>query len=92
MELLLPGDEGLKRWEQLWVDNAGEMIHFYSGLKDGVMDYGTDEIPQSDGSKLKRHLQFVPMGPETVRQWSQGSKDGGKSWQVEYDLTYHRKK
>ena len=82
----------LKRWEQYWVDNAGEDIFFFGGLKDGVMDYWTDEIPQSDGSKLKRHLQFVPMGPETVRQWSQGSKDGGKSWQVEYDLTYHRKK
>src|SRR5205807_1248050 len=48
----------LKRWEQFWVDNVGGMIYFYGGLKDGVMDYYTDEVPQPDGTKLKRHLQF----------------------------------
>lgn len=83
---------GPKRWEQFWVDNAAGMIHFYGGLKDGVMDYWTDEIPQPDGTKLKRHLQFFNLGPDKVRQFSQGSTDGGKTWTVEYDLTYTRKK
>lgn len=82
----------LKRWEQFWVDNAGGMIHFYGELKDGVMDFYTDELPQPDGSKLKRHLQFFKLGPDTVRQFSQGSKDGGKTWAVEYDFTYNRVK
>src|SRR5581483_2683311 len=82
----------LKRWEQFWVDNVGGMIHFYGGLKDWVMDFWTDEMPQPDGSKLKRHLQFFNLGPDTVRQFSQGSKDGGKTWTVEYDFTYNRVK
>lgn len=82
----------LKRWEQFWVDDTDGMIHFYGTLKDGVMDYWTDEIPQPDGRGLKRHLQFIPQGPDQVRQFSQGSTDGGKTWSVEYDLTYHRKK
>ena len=82
----------LKRWEQFWVDNAGGNIFFYGGLKDGVMDYYTDELPQPDGTKLKRHLQFFPLGPDKVRQFSQGSTDGGKTWTVEYDFTYIRKK
>ena len=81
----------LKRWEQFWVDNIGGMIHFYGGLKDGVMDYWTDDIPQSNGAKLRRHLQFFNEGPDKVRQLSQGSTDGGKIWRVEYDLTYLRK-
>lgn len=81
----------LKRWEQFWVDNVGAMIHFYGGLKDGVMDYWTDDIPQPDGTKLRRHLQFFNQGANKVRQFSQGSKDGGKTWNVEYDLTYLRK-
>ena len=81
-----------KRWEQFWVDNLGGMIHFYGGIKDGVMDFYTDEIPQPDGSRLKRHLQFFNLGPDKVRQFSQGSTDGGKTWSVEYDLTYTRKK
>jgi tetratricopeptide (TPR) repeat protein len=81
----------LKRWEQYWVDSVGGNIFFHGELKDGVMDYWTDEIPQADGTKLMRHLQFFKLGPDTVRQFSQGSTDGGKTWHVEYDLTYSRK-
>jgi tetratricopeptide (TPR) repeat protein len=82
----------LKRWEQYWVDNAGGNIFFYGEWKDGVMDYWTDEIPQPDGKKLKRHLQFIKLNPDTVRQFSRGSNDDGKTWFVEYDFTYNRKK
>jgi tetratricopeptide (TPR) repeat protein len=82
----------LKRWEQFWVDNVGGNIFFYGSLKDGVMDYFTDELPQPDGTRLKRHLQFIKLGPDKVRQFSQGSTDSGKTWHVEYDFTYIRKK
>ena len=82
----------LVRWEQFWVDNMGGMIHFYGGSKDGVMDFYTDDVPQSDGTRLKRHLQFFNLGSDKVRQFSQGSTDGGKTWTVEYDLTYKRRK
>jgi hypothetical protein len=75
-----------------WVDDTAGMIHFYGNLKNGVMDYWTDEIPQPDETKLKRHLQFIPQGTDQVRQFSQGATDGGNTWTVEYDLTYHRKK
>jgi tetratricopeptide (TPR) repeat protein len=85
-------NQTLQRWEQYWVDNVGGNIFFYGGLKDGVMDYYTDETPQPGSAKLKRHLQFIPMGPDKVRQFSRGSTDGGKTWQVEYDFTYDRKK
>jgi tetratricopeptide (TPR) repeat protein len=82
----------LKRWEQFWVDNSAGNIFFYGGLKDGVMDYWTDEIPQPSGPPLKRHLQFIKLSPDKVRQYSQGSTDGGKTWKPEYDFTYVRKK
>lgn len=38
-------NSSLKRWEQLWVDNVGGMIHFYGGLKEGVLDFYTDDQP-----------------------------------------------
>ena len=82
----------LRRWEQFWVDNKGGIIHFYGGLTNGVMDLYTDEVPQPDGTRLKRHLQFFNLGPDKVRQFSQGSTDEGKTWTAEYDLTYNRKK
>jgi hypothetical protein len=61
-------------------------------LNNGVMDFYTDEIPHADGKNQKRHLQFFNLGPDKVRQFSQGSNDGGKTWFVEYDFTYDRKK
>ncbi|HEY1422592.1 MAG TPA: tetratricopeptide repeat protein [Candidatus Acidoferrum sp.] len=82
----------LKRWEQYWVDNSAGNIFFYGGLKDEVMDYWTDAIPQPTGLPLKRHLQFFKLGPDKVRQFSQGSTDDGKTWSPEYDFTYIRKK
>jgi len=82
----------LKRWEQYWADNSAGNIFFHGGLKDGVMDYWTDEIPQPSGPPLKRHLQFFKLGPDKVRQFSQGSTDGGKTWTPEYDFTYIRVK
>ena len=80
----------LHRWEQYWVDNSAGAIFFYGNLKDGIMDYWTDDVPQPNGQKLRRHLQFFNLSPDTVRQFSQGSTDGGKTWNVEYDFTYHR--
>jgi Tetratricopeptide repeat len=78
----------LKRWEQYWVDNFAGVMFFHGNLKDGVMDYWTDEVPQPGGGTLERHLQFFNLAPGKVRQFSQGSTDGGKTWHVEYDLTY----
>jgi hypothetical protein len=66
-----------------WNDNVGGMIHFYGGLSDGGMHFWTDEIPQKDGTKLKRHLQFIPSGKDKGRQFSQGSTDAEKKWKVE---------
>jgi hypothetical protein len=80
----------LKRWEQYWVDTSAGVMFFHGGLKDGVMDYWTDEVPQPSGEKLLRHLQFFNLGPDKVRQFSQGSTDGGKTWHVEYDFIYTR--
>jgi hypothetical protein len=54
------------------------------------MDYWTEDIPQPNGDKLRRHLQFFNLSPVKVRQFSQGSTDGGKTWYVEYDFIYNR--
>jgi tetratricopeptide (TPR) repeat protein len=80
----------LGRWEQFWVDNQGGMIHFRGGLIDAVMDFHTEAIPQPDGTTLMRWLRFYNLGADRVRQLSEGSTDGGKTWTVEYDFTYQR--
>ena len=70
--------------------NVAGVMFFHGGLKEGVMDYWTDDVPQKSGGSLLRHLQFFNLGPDKVRQFSQGSTDGGKTWHVEYDLIYTR--
>jgi tetratricopeptide (TPR) repeat protein len=84
-------DAATKKWEQYWVASVGGRIHFIGGLKDGNMDYfaNTDD---GAGNKSTRHLQFIHEGPDQVRQWSQRSIDGGKTWSTEYDFTYFRRK
>jgi hypothetical protein len=76
----------LHRWEQFWNDHPGGMIHFHGEVKDGARNYWTDKIPQKDGTKLRPQLQLIPSGKVQVRQFSQGSTDGGKTWKVEYDF------
>ena len=78
----------LRRWEQYWVDNTAGATYFYGNLKGNVMDYWTEDIPQPNGGNLRRHLQFFNLSPDKVRQFCQGSTDGGKTWTVQYDLTY----
>ena len=80
----------LKRWEQYWVDTSAGVMFFHGELKNNIMDYWTEDVPQSGGGTLLRHLQFFNLGPDKVRQFSQGSTDGGKTWHTEYDLIYTR--
>ena len=80
----------LKRWEQYWVDTSAGVMFFHGELKNDIMDYWTDDVPQASGGTLLRHLQFFNLGPDKVRQFSQGSSDGGKTWHTEYDLIYTR--
>jgi hypothetical protein len=83
-------DVNLRRWEQYWVDNSAGSIFFSGTLNGTVMDFWTDDIPQPNGKTLRRHLQFFNLSPVKVRQFSQGSTDGGKTWYVEYDFIYNR--
>ena len=36
-------------------------------------------------------LNFTPLDRATVRQHSESSSDGGKSWTTQYNFCYHRK-
>ncbi len=80
-----------KKWEQIWVDSSGGLMKFEGVLNNNILDYYGDAFAPN-GAPSKRHLQFFNQGPDKVRQFSQMSTDGGKTWTVEYDFTYLRKK
>jgi hypothetical protein len=76
-----------KRWEQSWVDSSATPIFFTGQLEDGVMVYHSDQ-PQQDGKPYERRLTFRPLPGHRVRQLSEGTADGGRTWTTEYDFIY----
>jgi hypothetical protein len=77
-------------WQQTWVDDQGDVTEFVDGVyKDGVMRFRA-ETRGRDGKAVQRRLSFTNLAPGKVRQYSEQSTDGGKTWTTEYDLTYTR--
>lgn len=79
------------KWEQIWVDNQGEMTRFEGEAKDGDIYYRA-EVVGSDGKVTLRRMTFFQKGSDRVRQLGESSTDGGATWTVDYDLLYKRKK
>ena len=78
------------KWQQTWVDDQGDITEFVNGeYKDQVMRFQA-ETRGADGKSLLRRLSFFNLGKDKVRQFSEQSTDGGKTWSTEYDLTYTR--
>ena len=85
-------DTRTKKWIQDWVDSQSQSVHFEGGVeKDGVMHYYADDF-DAQGKPIKRHMQFFNLDKDHVRQWSQQSSDGGKTWHTQYDFLYIRRK
>jgi len=85
-------DPRMKKWIQDWADSQSNSVHFEGGVeKDGVMHYYADDF-DAQGKPIKHHVQFFNLDQDHVRQLCQQSSDGGKTWQMQYDFLYIRKK
>lgn len=83
-------DTSTKEWKQFWVDNSGSLVEFHGQYADGKFEYHADTV-QPDGKRVQRRMIFVKMPEGKVRQYSEQSSDGGKTWSLEYDLLYTKK-
>jgi hypothetical protein len=82
-----------KQWQQTWVDNTGNTTEFLRGEgADGKIVYYADKVTGPDGKNFMRRLTFTKLSNDKVRQFGEMSNDEGKTWVVEYDLEYRRKK
>lgn len=77
-------DKENRRWQQTWVDDGGGVQQYWGTLDGGAMRYATPAGTM--------RLTFSPLPGGKVRQLSESTKDGGKSWTVNYDFTYARAK
>ncbi len=79
------------KWQQTWVSDRGGITEFVGEFKENKMEYFT-EVTGADGSKSLRRMTLFNLGPDRVRQLSEATADGGKTWTTQYDFIYLRKK
>ena len=82
-----------RQWQQTWVDNMGGSTEFLEGAyENGRMVFRTKPFPAAKDTMAIRRLTFYNLGPQTVRQHGEITKDGERTWTTEYDLEYRRRK
>lgn len=76
-------------WRQTWTDSAGAWREFVGGLEDGRMVL-VWRYPAKDAEagEVQVRMTFTPQGGGEVRQYSDVSRDGGRTWRERYDYTY----
>ena len=83
-------DAALKKWRQTWVDKVGTVSEFTGEPADGAMKL-EGETHFRDGKTVHRRMTLSRIDDAKVRQFSERSADGGKSWATAYDFTYKRR-
>jgi hypothetical protein len=83
-------DAATKRWRQQWADSMGNSSEWNGEFRDGAMRFD-GEAHRADGRKVVRNMAFTPLPDGNVRQASDVSRDGGKTWEPGYDFVYVRK-
>lgn len=77
-------------WKQTWVDNQGGYLDFVGDSKDGQMILQR-EVVRKDGTRLLQRMVWKNITANEL-DWSwEGSRDGGKTWQVNWPIHYKRK-
>jgi hypothetical protein len=78
------------KWKQTWVDNEGSYLDFTGEFKDGQMILAREAV-RADGARFLQRMVFKNIRLNEF-DWSwENSKDGGKTWTVQWPIHYKRK-
>jgi hypothetical protein len=83
-------DSRAGRWFQYWIGADGAPHRFSGRYEDGALRFEGEPYAQG-GKNFITRLTFFDVDANTVRQLSEQSDDGGKSWAVVYDFKYVRR-
>jgi hypothetical protein len=78
------------KWFQYWIGADGNPHRFSGIYKDDALRFEGEPFMQN-GKRVITRLTFFDVDANTVRQLSEQSDDGGKSWAVVYDFKYVRR-
>jgi hypothetical protein len=79
------------QWQQYWVGQQGDQVQFTTSEWRGPTLMFHAVTTQRGGARVQNRLSFTPVAADTVRQFSETSSDGGKTWTTQYDFLYARK-
>ena len=79
-----------KHWHQSWVNNGANLWLQDGDFKDGVLTL-TATTYTKDGAEIRHRITWARQG-DGVRETSVASKDGGKTWQPEFDCLFVKHK
>jgi len=83
-------DTNADKWRQTWVDNEGGYLDFVGELKDGQMMLQREAI-RKDGTRILQRMVWKNITTNEL-DWSwEASRDGGKTWQVQWPIHYKRR-
>lgn len=76
-------------WHQTWVTNSGQLLILEGKFKDGALTMSGDNLDK-DGKRVWYRVSWKQQtaGKSGVRETAFTSKDGGKSWQAEFDILF----
>ena len=77
-------------WKQTWVDNEGGYLDFIGAFHNGQMILQR-EAKDKAGNRVLQRMVWKNITPNEM-DWSwEASRDGGKTWQVNWPIHYKRR-
>jgi hypothetical protein len=83
-------DTNAKMWKQTWVDSQGAYLDFTGGFTDGKMTLSRSFT--KDGKTIHQRMVWYDITPDAFNWNWERSDDGGKTWAVNWNIHYTRKK
>lgn len=83
-------DTNAKCWKQTWVDSQGGYLDFTGGFADGKMTLSRSFT--QGGKTIQQRMVYYHITPAAFDWNWERSDDGGKTWKVNWNIHYTRKK
>ena len=80
----------LRHWQQFWIGYSGFVTEYRdSEWRGDTIEFHADGV-DATGHSIQWRLSFNRRSDGSVRQFSEQSADGGKTWTPRYEYLYHR--
>lgn len=77
------------RWKQVWLGDTGGLAEQSGAVVEGELRL-QGEMVASDGTKMLNRQTLSQIGGGRLRQRAEASRDGGRTWQPQFEFTYVR--